>query len=69
MPIRITDLVRNQRWVTIPIDDQELRIAYRPNALTMEMLPWLEKLQATEQGDEDTLLGMAEFFVGLVASP
>jgi hypothetical protein len=33
----------------------------------MEMLPWLEKLQTTEQGDEDALQGMAEFFVRLVA--
>ncbi len=36
MPIRISNLVRDRRMVTIPIDDETVTITYRPGGFTPE---------------------------------
>ena len=67
MPVRISELVRNKRWVTIHIDDQELRVAYRPNAISMEMLPTLDKLQDSDGNTTDSLNELADLMVEFIA--
>lgn len=56
MPVELSDLLGNERWVEVDIDGVVLRAAYRPAATSLRRQAELQKrrrqLQAQTDGDE-----------------
>jgi hypothetical protein len=44
MPVRLSELVNDLRWIEIPIGNEALNIAYRPNGVNIEVVSSLETL-------------------------
>lgn len=60
MPIRLSELVNDLRWVQISYAEQELNIGYRPNAVNIESMAILESLS---QGNIEELANLLPILI------
>ncbi len=50
MPVRVGNLVRDRRTVTIPVGDESLTITYKPSGITPETEDRLREYAADQRG-------------------
>ncbi len=70
MPIRLSELVAQERWVAIDVSGVEVNVAYRPNAITLRRSNELERLETEFENNPDIDIGVetARMFCDLVGN-
>jgi hypothetical protein len=54
MPIKLSDLVAQQRWITVDISGVDIKVAYAPNRITLRRAEELSRL-VDRVGSDDSL--------------
>ena len=62
MPVKVSDLVKNERTVSLDFDGDTLNIRYRPNSLTVG----IERRLAAAEGGEETIDAGLEALLALI---
>ena len=62
MPLKMAHVVKNQRTLTVPFDEGELNLVYRPNAVTVR----LERQWAGIEGHKEAIDGAVDVILTLV---
>ncbi len=63
MPVRIGNLVRDRRTVTIPIDDETITITYRPGGFTPDTEDRLREYADDQRGGAALVAMLADVLV------
>ena len=69
MPIKLSDIVAAKRWIDVDIAGEKVKVAYKPNAITLRRSAELEHLisRIDDDPDIDTGAEIARMFCDLVA--
>jgi hypothetical protein len=67
MPIRLSEIIADEKKVTVTLGQHSIVIGYRPNAITMPMLVSIERMQAGRD-TEEAMTAMAELLCTFIGS-
>ncbi len=71
MPVELSDLLSNKRWVEVPVGEHVMRVAYKPGTTSLRRQAQLQRqmreLQAAEDTDEESMVeNVAQVFCEIV---